>query len=81
MLRVRYLVSLAAVVAAVGAGAAWAAGGSSTTTPGTTTAPGTTTTPAAPKAHGSGHNCPNMGTGAGSSSQSGASYAPGAPNV
>jgi hypothetical protein len=77
LLRIRYLVSLAAVIAAIGAGAAWAAGGS-TTTPGTSTpTPGTTTTPAAPKDHGSGHNCPNMGSG--SSSQSGAAYTPAMP--
>jgi len=76
LLRIRYLVSLAAAVAAIGAGAAWAAGGS-TTTPCTTTTPGTTTTPAAPKDHGSGHNGPNMGSG--SPGQSGAAYAPAMP--
>lgn len=74
MIRMRTLVAAFAAVAAIGAGAAWAAGGGSTT-PSTTT-PGTTTTPGAtaPRAK---HDCPNMGNG--SSSSSGASFAPTGP--
>jgi hypothetical protein len=75
MIRLRTLVAAFAAVAAIGAGAAWAAGGGSSTTPSTTT-PGTTTPGATqPRAK---HNCPNMGN-SGSSSRSGAAYAPSGP--
>lgn len=56
MVRLRTLVSVFAVLAAIGAGAAWAASGGSTAT-----RPGVKT-PSAPRAT---HHCPNMGAGAG----------------
>ena len=74
MARLRTLVAVIIAVAAIGAGAAWAAGGGSSKTPSTT--PGTTTPGAtAPRAK---HNCPNMSN-SGSSSSTGAAYAPSGP--